>query len=73
MSKAAAALEAIKAMDDVTITPADIAPVLGVDAHSIRLQAAEDVSALKFAVRIGHKTLISRKAFLSWVEGGASA
>ncbi|MBQ7824967.1 MAG: hypothetical protein IJ337_01275 [Clostridia bacterium] len=69
MSKAQAALEAIKAMDNPIITPADIAPVLGVDAHSIRLQAAEDVGAMKFAVRVGNKTLISRLAFIRFVEG----
>lgn len=69
MSKAQAALEAIKAMEELMITPEDIAPVLGVDPHSIRLQAENDISKIKFAIRIGHKTIISRLAFIRFVEG----
>ena len=70
MSKAAAALEAIKAKDDLMITPAEAAPVLGVDPQSIRLQAEEDPRMLGFRVsRIGGRTLIPRLPFISWVEG----
>ena len=69
MSKAQAALEAIKAMEEPMLTPADIAPVLGIDPHSIRLQAEKDIGPLKFAIRIGNKTLISRLAFIRFVEG----
>lgn len=70
MSKSIAALEAIKAKDDLMITPADAAPVLGVDPQSIRLQAEEDPRMLGFNVsRIGHKTLIPRLAFIRFVEG----
>ncbi len=70
MSKATAALEAIKAKDDLMITPAEAAPVLGVDPQSIRLQAEEDPRMLGFRVsRIGGRTLIPRLPFISWVEG----
>lgn len=73
MSKAMAALEAIKAKDDLMITPADAAPVLGVDPQSIRLQAEEDPRMLGFRVsRIGGRTLIPRLPFISWVEGASA-
>ena len=73
MSKAMAALEAIKAKDDLMITPDEAAPVLGVDAHSIRLQAKEDPHKPGFRVsRIGSRTLIPRLPFISWVEGASA-
>ena len=70
MSKTATALEAIKAMDDVMITPAEAAPVLGVDPNSLRMQVKEDPSMLGFNVtRVGGRTLIPRLPFIRWVEG----
>ncbi len=73
MSKATAALEAIKAKDDLMITPAEAAPVLGVDAQSIRLQAEADPRMLGFRVsRIGGRTLIPRLPFINWVEGASA-
>ena len=73
MSKAMAALEAIKAKDDLMITSAEAAPVLGVDAQSIRLQAEADPRMLGFRVsRIGGRTLIPRLPFIAWVEGASA-
>lgn len=64
------ALEEIKAMDATVITPSEVAPVLGVDAQSIRKQAEEDPRMLGFRVsRIGGRTVIPRLAFIAWVEG----
>ena len=73
MSKTATALEAIKAMDDVMITPAEAAPVLGVDANSLRMQVKEDASMLGFSVtRVGGRTLIPRLPFIRFVEGASA-
>ena len=73
MSKTTAALEAIKGMDDVMITPAEAAPVLGVDPNSLRLQAKEDPSLLGFNVtRVGGRTLIPRIPFIRFVEGAGA-
>ena len=49
---------------------ADIAPVLGVDANSIRRQADVKPGALGFPViRVGSKTLIPRRPFLRFILG----
>ena len=57
----------IRASDKPMLTPAEIAPVLGVNPHSIRVA---DPAALGFPVtRIGNRTLIPRKPFLAFVEG----
>ena len=73
MSKTTAALEVIKGMDDVMITPAEAAPVLGVDPNSLRLQAKEDPSLLGFNVtRVGGRTLIPRIPFIRFVEGAGA-
>ena len=72
MSKAREALNALKASDKVMLIPEDIAPVLGVAAHSIRLQAQEDPRMLGFRVtRTGNKTLIPRVPFIAFIEEGA--
>ena len=73
MSKAEAALEAIKAKDELMLKPEDVAPVLGVNPQSIRLQAEENPGMLGFRVsRIGGRTLIPRLPFISWVEGASA-
>lgn len=73
MSRSAEALEAIKAKDDLMIRPEDVAPVLGVNPQSIRLQAEENPGMLGFRVsRIGARTLIPRIPFISWVEGASA-
>lgn len=61
-------LNEIKSSGAVMLKPADVAPVLGVDPHSIRLQAREYPEFLGFPVIvIGNKTLIPRKGFLKFL------
>ena len=68
--KARAALEAILASDRLTLTPVEIAPVLGVDAQSIRIQADAEPAALGFPViRIGCRTIIPRAPFVQYLTG----
>lgn len=60
-------LDEIRASDKAVLTPADVAPVLGVKPQSIR---AADPVDLGFPVtKIGTRTLIPRKPFLAFVEG----
>lgn len=61
-------LAEIKASSKIMLKPADIAKVLGCDAHTIRLQAREYPESLGFpVVVIGNRTLIPRKAFLKFL------
>ena len=58
-------LEEIKGSDKPVLTPAEIAPVLGVNPHSIRLA---DPADLGFPVtKVGNRTLIPRKPFLAFM------
>lgn len=66
----ASALEALKHDQRPLLNAADIAPVLGVDAHSIRLQADADASALGFpCIRIGNRTMFPRVSFIRMITG----
>ncbi len=50
------------------LTPAEVAPVLGVDPHSIRMQARSDPSKLGFPVIVtGTRTRIPRTQFLGFI------
>lgn len=61
-------LDEIRSSDKIMLTPADIAPVLGVNPQSIR---AADPVDLGFPVaKIGTRTLIPRLPFIAFVEGG---
>ena len=61
-------LEEIKASGETMLKPADIAPVLGCDPHTIRIRAREFPENLGFPVAvIGRRTLIPRKAFLKFM------
>lgn len=52
------------------LTPADIAPILGVNPQSIRTQAQKDVRQLGFpASVIGNRVLIPKEGFLKWIGG----
>lgn len=65
-----AALEALKHDTRPLVNAADIAPVLGVDAHSIRLQADADASALGFpCIRVGNRTMFPRVSFIRTITG----
>lgn len=66
-------LEEIRASDKATLLPTDVAPVLGVNAHSLRIQAASGPELLGFPViRVGTRTLIPRLPFLAYIEGGGA-
>ena len=74
MCRSKEALEAIKAMDDVMITPAQAAPAIGCDPHWIRIMARTRPDQLGFPVVIMRsRTKIPRLPFIRFVEGGASA
>ncbi len=63
-------LEEIKASDREMLIPNDIAAALGVNPHSIRLQAQGDPGKLGFNVCVvGSRTLIPRLPFLNFVLG----
>lgn len=63
-------IEDIKKMDKEILTPADIAPVLGCDANTIRTQAEIDIKQLGFpAAKLGSRVKIPRLAFIKWYEG----
>ena len=58
-------LEEIESCGKQMLLPADIADYIGADAHSIRLQARANASALGFPViLIGNRTLIPREGFV---------
>lgn len=61
-------IEDMKASDKAVLTPAEVAQVLGVNPQSIRLA---DPAELGFpVVKIGTRTLIPRKPFLAFIDGG---
>lgn len=61
----------IENSDKLFLTPAEAAPVLGVDPHSIRMQARMDPDKLGFPVVVtGSRTKIPREAFVNFVKYG---
>lgn len=64
-------LTEIKVSDKALLLAKDVAPVLGCDPHSIRIQAREYPEQLGFpVVVIGNRTLIPRKPFLAYLGEG---
>lgn len=62
-------LTEIKASEKTMLTPADVAPVLGCDPHSIRVQAHAYPESLGFpVVLLGRRTLIPRRPFLEFLK-----
>lgn len=58
----------IKGSDKALLLAKDVAPILGCDPHSIRIQAREYPEQLGFpVVVIGNRTLIPRKPFLRFM------
>ncbi len=52
------------------LSVADIAPVIGCDQHSIRLQAREDARALGFPVIVmGSRVFVPRDGFVRFCRG----
>lgn len=63
-------LQEIESCGKEMLSLADIAPVIGCDQHSIRLQAREDAKALGFPVIvIGTRTYIPRDGFVNFCRG----
>lgn len=63
-------LEALRTMNQETISPAIAARVLGCDPQWIRITARTDRAALGFpVVVIGHRVKIPRVAFIKFMEG----
>jgi hypothetical protein len=67
-------LDEIRKSNKEMLTPADIAPLLGVDKYSISVQVKEDKqngrNSFPFpTIRIGTRTMIPRRAFLKAMEG----
>ena len=61
-------LQEMRASDKLLLTPVDVAPLLGVDPQSIRLQAQKDPDKLGFNVSVvGTRTLIPRLPFLQFL------
>ena len=72
MCKSREAIEAIKALEDVTITPALAAQALGCDPHWIRIMAKTTPEKLGFPVIIiRSRTRIPRIPFIRFMEGEA--
>lgn len=62
------ALERILSTDKEFLTPAEVAPILGVDPHSIRVAARQHPDSLKFDfIRLGNRTKIPRIPFLRYI------
>lgn len=67
-------LDEIRKSNKEMLTPADIAPLLGVDKYSISVQVKEDKQNGKNSfpfptIRIGTRTKIPRRAFIKAMEG----
>ena len=63
-------LSEIKQLDRETVTPADIADLLGCDPQAIRVTARTKPELLGFpVVVVGHRTKIPRQAFIDFWEG----
>lgn len=67
------ALEKIKSMDKLFLTPAEAAPVIGCDPHYIRVAARTKPEMLGFPVLVyGTRTKIPRLPFIRFIEGGVA-
>lgn len=61
-------LAALRERTDIMLTPADVAPILGVDAQSLRVQIDADPAALGFhVIHVGRRTMIPRVPFLRYI------
>jgi len=61
-------IKELRSSDKTFLTPADVAPALGSDPQTIRLQARADAGKLGFPVTvIGNRIKIPRKPFLEYI------
>ena len=65
-------LKEIEAMDRQMLTPAIVAPVLGCDQQTLRMQARERPDLLGFpTIIIGNRVKIPKEGFLAYCKGMA--
>lgn len=63
-------IDELRTYDKEFLTPAQVAPILGVDAQDVRVAAKQAPSRIGFNVSvIGSRVKIPRRAFLNWLEG----
>lgn len=61
-------IDEIISSTELTLTPADVAGVLGVDPQAIRCEASREAPRLGFPIcRVGNVTKIPRLPFLRWL------
>ncbi|PKM71492.1 MAG: hypothetical protein CVU91_13485 [Firmicutes bacterium HGW-Firmicutes-16] len=61
----------IEEIDKIMLTATDVAPLLGFDANSIRMQAREDPTLLGFPVVVaGTRVQIPKEGFLHYLRYG---
>lgn len=61
----------LKASEKPFVFAQDVAPIIGVSAHAIRVQARDNPEMLGFPVSVtGSRTRIPRPAFIRFVEEG---
>lgn len=61
-------IDEIISSNELTLTPADVAGVLGVDPQAIRCEASREIPRLGFPVmRVGNVTKIPRVPFLRFL------
>ena len=66
-------LDDLTKLDDITLTPAQVGAVLGIDPNTIRWQAHDNPAALGFPVIVvKSRTYIPREAFIRWMRGTLS-
>lgn len=61
-------IEEIMASTKPMLTPADIAPVIGMHQQAINILAREGTLPFNY-IRSGNRTKIPRPAFIRWYEG----
>lgn len=63
-------IQEIEQSNKEMLIPTDIAPILGCDAHAIRLQARDDPKRLGFpVVLVGTRVKIPKAGFLNYLKG----
>lgn len=63
-------LDDLAKLDAVTLTPAQVGAVLGIDPNTIRWQARDNPALLGFPVIVARsRTYIPREPFLRWMAG----
>lgn len=63
-------LNEIRNLEREFLTPAQVAPLLGVDPQDIRVAAKQCPERLGFNVAVvGSRVKVPRRAFIRWLEG----